>query len=157
METLFHEMNMLGRSAGGGVRTCAKGMGNGLPRFLTMRCEEITSSNKKGRLSISCTCIVCERVSRVQENKRTRSVQRHADSLTSTRASTTELQADRENHWTCYLHSTLSSIDMQESTRKVPKSASQALLSGMQLTLHATCRTPHGASRLVQAMSLPGR
>ena len=33
------------------------------------------------------------------------------------------------------------------------KSASQALLSRMQLTLHATRRTPHGASRLVLAMS----
>ena len=33
------------------------------------------------------------------------------------------------------------------------KSASQAVLSRMQLTLHATRRTPHGASRLVQAMS----
>ena len=33
------------------------------------------------------------------------------------------------------------------------KSASRTLLSGMQLTLHATRPTPHGASRLVQAMS----
>ena len=33
------------------------------------------------------------------------------------------------------------------------KSASQAVLTKMQLTLHATRRTPHGASRLVQAMS----
>ena len=33
------------------------------------------------------------------------------------------------------------------------KSASQAVLSRMQLTLHATRLTPHGASRLVQAMS----
>ena len=33
------------------------------------------------------------------------------------------------------------------------KSASQAVLSRMQLTLHATRRTPHGASRLVLAMS----
>ena len=31
-------------------------------------------------------------------------------------------------------------------------SASQAVLSWMQLTLHATRRTPHGASRLVLAM-----
>ena len=31
-------------------------------------------------------------------------------------------------------------------------SASRALLARMQLTLHATRRTPHGASRLVQAM-----
>ena len=33
------------------------------------------------------------------------------------------------------------------------KSASQAALSRMQLTLHATRRTPHGASRLVLAIS----
>ena len=33
------------------------------------------------------------------------------------------------------------------------KYASQAVLSTMQLTLHATRRTTHGASRLVQAMS----
>ena len=33
------------------------------------------------------------------------------------------------------------------------KSASQVVLSRMQLTLHATRRTPHGASRLVRAMS----
>ena len=33
------------------------------------------------------------------------------------------------------------------------KSDSQAVLSRMQLALHATRRTPHGASRLVQAMS----
>ena len=42
------------------------------------------------------------------------------------------------------IHSTLSSIC---------KSASKAVLSRMQLTLHATRRTPHGASRLVLAMS----
>ena len=33
----------------------------------------------------------------------------------------------------------------------IRNSASQAVLSGMQLTLHATRRTPHGASRLAQA------
>ena len=33
------------------------------------------------------------------------------------------------------------------------KLASKAVLSRMQLTLHATHRTPHGASRLVLAMS----
>ena len=38
-------------------------------------------------------------------------------------------------------------IHMQE------KSASNAFLSRMQLTLHETRRTPHGASRLVLAMS----
>ena len=32
------------------------------------------------------------------------------------------------------------------------RSASQAILSGMRLTLHATRQTLHGASRLVQAM-----
>ena len=31
---------------------------------------------------------------------------------------------------------------------------SKAVLSRMQLTLHVTRRTPHGASRLVQAMSV---
>ena len=44
-------------------------------------------------------------------------------------------------------------IHMKENTHKVPKSASQAVLSRMLLTLHATRRTPHGDSRLVQAMS----
>ena len=42
---------------------------------------------------------------------------------------------------------------MQERMHKVPKSASQAVLSRMQITLHATRPTPHGASRLVQAMA----
>ena len=43
---------------------------------------------------------------------------------------------------------------MQESTHKVRKSTSHVVLSKMQLTLHATRRTPHGASRLVHAMSV---
>ena len=47
------------------------------------------------------------------------------------------------------MYSVLSSIHMQESTHKVPKPASQAALSRMQLTLHATRQTPHGESRLV--------
>ena len=34
-----------------------------------------------------------------------------------------------------------------------PKSVSRAVLRRMQFTLHATRRTPHGASRLVQATS----
>ena len=42
-------------------------------------------------------------------------------------------------------------IHMQECT--VLNSASQAFLVRMQLTLHATHRTPHGASCLAQAMS----
>ena len=43
---------------------------------------------------------------------------------------------------------------MQQSTpHKAVKSASQAALRKMQLTLHASSRTPHGASRLVLAMS----
>ena len=45
---------------------------------------------------------------------------------------------------------------MQESiTQEAPKPTSQAVLisSRMQLTLHATRRTPRGASRLVKAMS----
>ena len=40
----------------------------------------------------------------------------------------------------------------QENTRKVRNSSSQVVLSRVQLTLHATRRTPHGASRLVQPM-----
>ena len=44
-------------------------------------------------------------------------------------------------------------IDKQESRHKVPKSVLRAVLERMQFTLHATRRTPHGASRLVQAMS----
>ena len=35
----------------------------------------------------------------------------------------------------------------------MPKSVLRAVLGRMQFTLHATRRTPHGASRLVQAMS----
>ena len=41
----------------------------------------------------------------------------------------------------------------QRRTHKVRKSASQVVLIRMQLTLHATRRTPHGASRLAHAMS----
>ena len=43
-------------------------------------------------------------------------------------------------------------IHIQRSTHKVRKSASQVILSRMQITLHATCPTPNGASRLVRAM-----
>ena len=53
------------------------------------------------------------------------------------------------------MHSKLSS-DMQESTHKVRKSALQVSLSRVQLTLHATRRTPHGASRLGK-QCLPSR
>ena len=38
-------------------------------------------------------------------------------------------------------------IHAQQSTHKVPKSASQAVLSRMQLTFHATRRTPPNTSR----------
>ena len=49
-------------------------------------------------------------------------------------------------------------IHMQEGRHKVPESASKAVRSRMKLNLHATHRTPHGASRMVQAMScLPGQ
>ena len=44
-------------------------------------------------------------------------------------------------------------VHARESTHKVRKSASQVVFSRMQLTLHATRETPHGASPLVQAMS----
>ena len=42
---------------------------------------------------------------------------------------------------------------MQESTNKVRQFASQVVRSRIRLTLHATCRTLQGASRLVHAMS----
>ena len=45
------------------------------------------------------------------------------------------------------------SSNKQESRHKVPKSILRAILGRMQFTLHATRRTPHDASRLVQAMS----
>ena len=41
----------------------------------------------------------------------------------------------------------------QKSRHKVPESVLRAVLGKMQLTLHATRRTPHSVSRLVQAMS----
>ena len=44
-------------------------------------------------------------------------------------------------------------IHKQESRRNVPKSVLLAILGTMQFTLSATRRTPHGASRVVQAMS----
>ena len=48
----------------------------------------------------------------------------------------------------------LALIHKQESRHsKVPTSVLRAVLGRMQLTFHATRRTPHGASRLVQAMS----
>ena len=41
-----------------------------------------------------------------------------------------------------------------ETVKSLPaQSASQVVLSRIQFTIHATRRTPHGASRLVQAMS----
>ena len=45
------------------------------------------------------------------------------------------------------------SSDMQESTHKVKKPASQVVLSRVQTTVRATRRTPYGASCLVHAMS----
>ena len=47
-------------------------------------------------------------------------------------------------------HSTLV-IRLQESRHKVPTSASEAVLSRMQFTLHAAGRIPPGGSRLVKA------
>ena len=44
-------------------------------------------------------------------------------------------------------------IHKQESRHKVPKSVSRVVLGRMQFTLYVTRRTPHRASRLVQAMS----
>ena len=41
---------------------------------------------------------------------------------------------------------------VQQSTHEVPKSASQTVFSKVLLTLHATHRTPDGASRLLDAM-----
>ena len=43
-------------------------------------------------------------------------------------------------------------IHTQGSKHKVPKSVLRAVLGRMQFTIHAARRTPHGASRLVQAM-----
>lgn len=43
-------------------------------------------------------------------------------------------------------------IPLLESTPKVPKPASLAIRSRIQLTLHATRRARHGASRLVRAI-----
>ena len=44
-------------------------------------------------------------------------------------------------------------IHKQESRHKVPKSVIRTVLGRMQFTLNATRRAPHGASRVVQAMS----
>ena len=44
-------------------------------------------------------------------------------------------------------------IHKQESKHEVPESVLRAVLGRIQFTLHATRRTPHIASRLVQAMS----
>ena len=44
-------------------------------------------------------------------------------------------------------------VHTQENRHKVPKSVSRTVLGRMQFTLYATRRTPHGAWRLVQAMS----
>ena len=42
-------------------------------------------------------------------------------------------------------------IHKRETRHKVPKSVLRAVLGRMQFTLRAARRTPHGASRLVQA------
>ena len=47
-------------------------------------------------------------------------------------------------HWRCH---------PKESRPKVPKSVLRAVFGRVHFTLHATHRTPHGASLLVQAMS----
>ena len=57
-----------------------------------------------------------------------------------------------------YGHKTTAMPDMStppfySTLSSICQSGLQAILSKMQLTLHATRRTPHGASRLVQAMS----
>ena len=44
-------------------------------------------------------------------------------------------------------------IGKQENEHKVAKSVFREVLGRMQFTLHATRVSPHGASRLVQAMS----
>ena len=46
----------------------------------------------------------------------------------------------------------INEFDAVIHTRYARKSASRTVLVGMQFTLHATRRTPHGTSRLVQAM-----
>ena len=47
----------------------------------------------------------------------------------------------------------MNSLKLSSMIHVQVKSASQGVLCRMQLTLHATRRTPHGASHLVQAMS----
>ena len=54
---------------------------------------------------------------------------------------------NKVTHWRCVTRK-------QENRHQVPKSVLRAVLERMQFTLHATRRTPHGASRLVQAMSV---
>ena len=68
-------------------------------------------------------------------------------SRASTRAAN---NADLRNwQWSCFV-----TVHKQVGTRyKVPKSVLRAVLGRMQFTFHATRRTPHGASRLVQAIS----
>ena len=53
---------------------------------------------------------------------------------------------DKVTHWRCHPYA-------RRNRHKVPKSVLRAGLGRMQFTLHGTRRTPHGASRLVQAMS----
>ena len=53
----------------------------------------------------------------------------------------------------CHAPPTLAFTHSQESTYRVPKSASQAVFNRMPLTLHATRQTPHGAPCLVRTMS----
>ena len=50
----------------------------------------------------------------------------------------------QSNSWIAVIHK-------QESRHKVPESVLGAVLGRMQVTLHATRRTPHGASPLVQS------
>ena len=50
------------------------------------------------------------------------------------------------------INSMVAVIHKQESRHKVPKSVLREVLERMQFTLHSTRGTPHGASRLVQAM-----
>ena len=47
------------------------------------------------------------------------------------------------------LELTCAFIHKQQSRHKVPKSALRAVIERMRFTLHATRRTPHGASRPV--------
>ena len=62
-------------------------------------------------------------------------------------------ESAQEALWLSLPPSHLIVIHKQESRHNVPKSVFRAVLGKMPFTLRATRQTPHGASRLMQAMS----